>query len=90
MSYSSSSDGLNDALFTVVDHAIDMLTALLEVSSSRRGGSFDENYEIVTSFISPSVNCNVESSLAIRLQKEVEMTSRSIFSQLQLDLIKHV
>lgn len=60
------------------------------IIDDERGGSFDENYETVTSAVSPAIHHDVPLNLAVRLQREAEMTSAPMFSQLQLDLIEHV
>jgi len=60
------------------------------IIDDERGGSFDENYETVTSFVGPAIHYNAPPSLAIRLQREAAMTSGQVYSQLQRDLIEHV
>lgn len=52
------------------------------IIDDERGGSFDENYETVTSSVGPSINYNAPPSLAARLQREAEMISGAVFSQL--------
>ena len=60
------------------------------IIDDERDGSFDENYHTVTSVVGPEIHYNAPVNLAACLQREAEMTSGPIFSQLQLDLIEHV
>jgi hypothetical protein len=52
--------------------------------------SYNENYHIITSVIAPLVNYEALTSLTSILKREVHLTSRLIFLNLQSDLIKHV
>jgi hypothetical protein len=60
------------------------------IIDDERDGGYDDNYQTITSVVTPPVTYEAPASLITILQREVHLTSRLMFLNLQSDLIEHV
>ena len=60
------------------------------IIDDERDSGYDDNYHTVTSVVAPPVTYEAPASLTAILQREANLTSGLMFSNLQSDLIEHV
>jgi hypothetical protein len=60
------------------------------IIDDERDDNYDENYHTVTSVVAPPITYEAPTSYTTILQREMHLTSRLMFLNLQYDFIEHV